>query len=398
MNPTQRPFARGILALTVALITGCGEGGSSGSKAISAAPPPPVMISTPIVRAVTDYDYYEGRISAVHTVDIRPQVKGYLTRIMFKDGDVVRGGDLLIEIDPRPYKAEVEQARAQLASSEAQLKLARAEFTRYTALAAKGVATKEDADTYTSKQGTATADTLKAKAALDEAELNLAFTRIVAPISGRIGRRMVDIGNLVDASSSSPLATIVSIDPMYVYFDIDERALLRYREVHHHAAPSGTTGKAHLKDLKIPVEVALEGEVGYPHVGAIDFADNRVNKATGTIPVRGVLSNKNYAFIDGLRARVRLPVSDAHDVLLITEKAIGAEQGRRFVYVVDEKNVATRRDVTVEREHDRLRAVQGLKQGEKIVVTGIQRLRDGATVEPRSVTMPDSDPVASGAK
>jgi multidrug efflux system membrane fusion protein len=387
MLPSARHGVFGSLIVVAICAAGC-DSGEDAKGALAKLPPPPVTVSQPVIREVTDFDSYDGRISAVNTVDLKAQVTGYLSRISFNDGDLVKAGQVLIEIDDRPFKAALAAAKAQIAAAEASVKLAKAEYARYSALAAKGVATKEEAETWTAKAATAEADVERARASVEQAQLSLAFTRIVAPFEGRIGRRAVDIGNLVTLNVQ--LATIVSVQPMYVYFDVDERAVLRFREARRATRKPGEPIPP-FKDLKMPVEVALEGENGYPHKGILDFADNQVNKATGTLNVRGVLDNKAAGLSDGLRARVRVPSGEPHKATLVSERAIGSEQGRKFVWVVDEKNIVNRRDVTTERTYDQLQAIQGVKEGELIVVSGIQRVREGATVAPNRVPMPDSE-------
>ena len=229
----------------------------------------------------------------------------------------------------------------------------------------------------------------KAEASIARAKLDLEYTKILAPITGKISRAQVDIGNLVNAGGGETLlTTIASVDPMYVYFDVPERALLGYR-LHFRKGQKEGGAEPSVKDLKIPVDVALEGEQGYPHKGVIDFADNHINPSTGTIQVRGVLPNSNRILDAGMRARLRVPVSNPNKSLLVTERAIGTDQGRKFVYVVNDQNVAERRDVTLGRLSDGLQVVQdGVKAEDWVVVNGIQRVRDGAKVDPKRVPMP----------
>src|SRR5262249_1587965 len=221
------------------------------------------------------------------------------------------------------------------------------------------------------------------------AKLNLDFTKIAAPIAGKASRALVSIGNLVNAGGGETLlTTIVSVDPVYVYFDVDERSLLRYRK-QYHSKNSESGVLPPIKDLNIPIKVALEGEAGFPHEGVIDFADNRVNPATGTIQVRGVIANPSRIFDAGMRARIRVPVSDPHKVLMITERAVGTDQGRKFVYIVNGENVVERRDITLGRLNDGLQVVsEGVKPQDWVIVYGIQRVRDTTKVDPKRVAMP----------
>jgi RND family efflux transporter MFP subunit len=356
---------------------------------VAETPPPPVSVSQPLVHEVIDHDDYEGRIGAVETVEVRARVRGHLVKVDFQDGQMVKKDDLLFEIDPRTYQAALEATEAQKAAGEASLKFAKAEYERSRTLVAKNAGTREELDVWTSKQAIAKADIQKAEASIAEAKLNLDFTKITAPINGKTSRTQATVGNLVNAGNGETLlTTIVSVDPMYVYFDVDERALLRYRK-QFHKGPMEGGAEPSVKDLKIPVYVGLEGEAGFPNKGVIDFADNRVNPSTGTIQVRGVLPNTKRILDAGMRARVRVPVSDPHKALMITERAVGTDQDRKFVYVVNDQNVVERRDINLGRLSDGMQVVpEGLKPDEWVIVNGIQRVRDGVKVEPKRIPMP----------
>jgi RND family efflux transporter MFP subunit len=338
---------------------------------------------------VTDFDAYEGRIAAAQKVEIRARVRGHLTKVNFQAGQIVKEGDLLYEIDLRPYKTAMDAAKAQEKAAEASLQFARAEYNRTRTLVSSGASTREELESWVAKQAIAKGDALKAQAAVEQAQLDLDFTRVTAPISGKLSRTQVDVGNLVNAGGGETLlTTLVSIDPVFVYFDVDERSLLRYRERGRKDAKDSVSLPA-LKELHIPVYLALEGEEGYPHKGEIDFADNRVNPSTGTIQARGVLSNEERIFEDGMRARVRVPVGSPHEVVMVTERAIGNDQGRKFVYVVNDQDTVERRDVAPDRVIDGLQVVrEGLKPGEWVIVNGIQRVRDGMKVQPQRGPMP----------
>ena len=375
-----------LLVLLAFAVAGC-EGNS---LPVAETPPPPVTVSQPLAREVIDFDDYEGRIAAVETVEVRARVRGHLVKVNFQAGQMVKAGDLLFEIDPRPYQEALHAAEAQLAGADAALDLAKKEYARTYALLRSRAASREEVDVWVGKQAVAKAERLKAQAAVDQAKLDLDFTKVVAPIAGKISRPQVTMGNLVNAGGGETLlTTITSVEPMYVYFDVDERALLRYRKDYRKGKAGGEGTLPPLKELKIPVEVALEGEDGYPHKGLLDFADNRVNPSTGTIQVRGVLPNAKRLLDAGMRARIRIPVSDPHKSLMITERAVGTDQGRKFVYVVNDQNVVERRDVKLGRVSEGLQVVQdGVKPDDWIIVNGIQRVRDGAKVEPRRVAMP----------
>jgi RND family efflux transporter MFP subunit len=386
----------GGLLLFAAVLTGCNS-----TPPVAETPPPPVSVSQPLVREVIDNDDYEGRIAAVEMVEVRARVRGHLVKVNFQDGQIVKEGDLLFEIDPRPYQAALDAAEAQVAAADAALELARKEYTRATSLLRSNAASREEVDVWTGKQAVAKAEQLKAQAAVKDAKLNLEFTKVVAPIPGKASRAQVTVGNLVNAGGGETLlTTITSVDPMYVYFDVDERSLSRYRQ-HFRKPPKEGEPEPSVKDLRIPVYVGVEGEDGFPHTGVLDFADNRVNPSTGTIQVRGVLSNAKRILDAGMRARVRVPVSDPHKAVLVTERAVGTDQSLKFVYVVNDQNVAERRDVKLGRLSDGLQVIrEGLKPGEWVVVNGIQRVRDGAKVEPKRIAMPGApaEPTNQGSK
>jgi membrane fusion protein, multidrug efflux system len=376
----------GFVALT-GVLSGCDS-----TPPVVETPPPPVSVSQPVVREVIDYDDYEGRIAAVETVEVRARVRGHLVKVNFQDGQMVNKGDPLFEIDPRPYKANLDAAEAQKAVAEANMELAKKEYARTAQLAKTGAASREELDVWTAKRATTTAERLKALASVEQAKLDFDFTKVVAPIRGKISRTQVTVGNLVNAGGGETLlTTITSVDPMYVYFDVDERSLLRYRRQFHKDQKEGDAEPS-VKDLKIPINVALEGDEGYPYKGVIDFADNRINSSTGTIQVRGVLPNSKRILDDGLRARVRVPVSDPYKSLMITERAVGTDQRLKFVYVVNDQDVVERRDVKLSRLVDGMQVVQeGLKPEDWVIVNGIQRVRDGIKVQPHRVPMPGSE-------
>jgi RND family efflux transporter MFP subunit len=384
MIPRTIVLVQGSL-LVVLAVSGCGPS----APPVAETPPPPVTVSQPVVHEVIDQDDYEGRIAASPNVEVRARVRGHLNKVLFEAGQMVKAGDLLYEIDPRTYQNALDAAKAQEKAAQASLQFAKAEYNRTRVLVTQNAASREELETWKAKQVVAEGEVLKGEAAVKEAQLNLDFTRVISPVSGKISRTQVDVGNLVNAGGGETLlTTIVAVDPIYVYFDVDERALLRYRERDRKDEKAGAPAPS-LKELHIPVYVGLEGEKGYPHKGEIDFADNRINPRTGTIQVRGILSNKERIFEDGLRARVRVPVSDPRKALLITERAVGTDQGRRFVYVVNDQNVAERRDVELGRLSDGLQIIrEGLKPGDRVIVNGIQRVRDGMKVEPRSAAMP----------
>jgi multidrug efflux system membrane fusion protein len=353
---------------------------------------PPVTVSQPVARKVTDYDEYQGRITAAPKVDVRARVRGYLTAVHFQGGQMVQQGHLLYELDPRPYRVALDAAEAQARAAEAVLGLAQAEYERARLLLSRGAASRDELDVWTARQGTARADVQKARAAVEQARLDLGFTRISAPISGKIGPTQVDVGNLVQADGETPLTTLVAVDPIYVHFHVDERALLGFRQAYHKDGKDGGP-RPSLKELKVPIDVALEGERGETHRGVIASTDNHFNLATGTIEVHGLLSNADHFFEDGMRARVRVPAGGSSSALLVSERAVGTDQGRRFVYAVNGQNVVERRQVTAGRRVDGLLVIRdGLQADDWVIVNGIQQVRAGMKVQPQRAAMPGAKP------
>lgn len=379
----------GGFVILAGVLSGC----DSAAPSVVDTPPPPVTMSHPIVRKVVDQDDYEGRIVAGQKVEIRARVRGHLKTVKFQAGDMVKKDDLLYEIDPRPAQAALDGAKAQLKAAEASLKFAKAEYNRERSLLPKGATSREEVELRLAKQEVANGEVLKAKAAVDQAQLDLDFTKITAPLDGKLSKTLVDVGNLVNAGGGETLlTTLTTVDPMYVEFKVDERNFRRYRE----SRRKDTKQKGPqppLKELKIPVYVALEGEESYPHEGQLEFADNKIDPSTGTILVRGVLSNEERIYEDGMRARVRVPVSDPHKVTMVIERAIGNDQGKKFLYVVNAQNTVERRDVTLGRLIDGLQVIeQGVNPDEWVIVNGIQRVRDGMKVQPQPAAMPGAKP------
>ncbi len=387
----------GLVASAVVL-AGC----TSTPPPVAETPPPPVTVSQPLVREVTDQDDYDGRIAAVEMVEIRARVSGYLIKVDFQDGQIVKKDDPLFEIDPRPYKAALDAAEAKVKLAEAKVRQTRADVKRNEVLVTSGATSRTEFDKIVADADVAAAAVEGDKANVESARLDLGFTKIAAPITGKASRTQVTVGNLVSAGSDTVLTTITSVDPMYVYFDVDERAMLRYRRLYR---TSDMKPDVTVKDLKIPVHVALEGEEGYPHHGVLDFLDNRVNPSTGTIQVRGVLPNPQSVLDAGMRARVRVPIGAPHQALMVTERAVGNDQGRKFLYVVNAEDVVERRDVKLGRVVDGLQIIQeGLKPDDRVIVNGIQRVRDAMKVAPKLGPMPgvsapaQSEPSKTGAK
>jgi RND family efflux transporter MFP subunit len=359
--------------------------GCSTKAADPTAPPPPgVEVAEVLSRKITDWDEYIGRFQAVDTVEVRPRVSGYIDRVLFREGQPVKQGDTLIVIDPRPYQADFERAKADLELAKSRRELADIEAERARTLRQSGSISQEEHDRRVSNQHQADASVASAQAAVDLAALNLAFTKVQAPVDGQTGRAEVTRGNLVTGGNSGGtlLTTIVSVDPIYVYFEGDENAYLRYQEL----ARAGERPSS--RNVANPVRVGLANEVGFPHQGHMDFVDNQLNVRTGTIRGRAVLDNKDGLFTPGLFARVQLLGSAEHDALLIEERAIGTDQTQNYVLVLDTDNKVSYRGVELGRALDGLRIVRkGLKAGDVVVVSGLQRVRPGVEVNPKRVVM-----------
>ena len=388
MRTTRRVFRLLTGIVSVAATVGC----ERPQPKITASRPPVVLVTTPVSDYVTDYEDFTGRTDAIFSVEIRARVTGYLDKVHFKDGDDVKEGDLMFVIDPRLYKADLDRAVSTVAQNEARLKRLEADFTRAKNLYARGGIGREEYDKVSGDRAEAEAAVGISKAALDYARHNEEFTRVRAPISGRLSRRLVDPGNLVQADMTA-LTTIVSLDPMYLYWDVDERTLLRLRRL-------VREGKIKTRaEAEIPVYAALSDEDDYPHKGAINFADNRVDASTGTLRLRAVIDNpKPYVLSPGLFMKVRLPVGTPHRSILIPEQALGSDQGRKFLYVVNDKNVIVRRLVDVGKIEKGLRVInRGLSSGERVVVSGLQRVRPELVVDPKPAesTPSSKDKVAS---
>jgi RND family efflux transporter MFP subunit len=350
-----------------------------------------VPVSHPVEREVTDYADFTARIAAVDSVEVRAHVWGYLEKVHFKEGALVKKGDVLFELDPRPYEALLNQAKAKVAQDEAQLKYDEAEYQRNLRLVDSGGASRSDLEKTAAARGVDLANIAADKAVVASAELNLQYAKVTAPVNGRVSRYDVTVGNLIqsgDQLGGTLLTTIVSVDPMYAYFDVDEFTVQRVRKLTREGKfNSGEETAAW------PVSLGLATEEGSPHQGTINFSDNQVNPKTGTLRVRGVFSNTDAALTPGFFARIRLPISPPHNALLVSERALDNDQGQKVVYVVNDKNEVVSRPVRIGQMHEGLRAIEdGLKPGERVIVNGLQQVRAGITVEPKLVAMPVRDP------
>ena len=336
-----------------------------------------VEVSQPITREVTDYEDFTGRTEPVHRVELRPRVSGYIDNITFKAGDRVYKGDLLFVIDPRPYRAALDQAEANLRQAQANQQLQEANFARQDRLRQSGVIAKEDFDTALSNKNQAAAQVLANTAAVETAKLNLGFTQVTSPITGRISREQVTVGNLVQADSTL-LTNIVSIDPIYAYFNVDERAVLNYQQM----VRQGKLPDA--RSQSVPVHLKLENERGFPHEGVIDFINNQFEPSTGTLQVRGLFPNANAFLTPGAFVRVRVAGTPLHEAILVTDRAIGTDQGTKYVLVTDDQNVVGMKPVVLGPEVEGLRVVRsGLTGDEQVIVNGVVNARPGSKVSPQ---------------
>jgi RND family efflux transporter MFP subunit len=378
-----------LLALAPALI-GCGQGAPQ-----QAAPPPPVVtVAKPTKQTVTDYDEYVGRFVAVDMVEIRARVSGYLEKIQFKDGQIVKQGDPLFTIDRRPFETTLAQTRAQLAQARANLAFAEGDLNRASQLVRDKTITEQAFDQRTQAKRVAEASVAAQEAAVRQAELDLQFTELKAPISGRIGDRRVSVGNLVTGGTggnTTLLATIVSTDPIRFEFTYDEASYLRYERLPN----GGPDDDSQHKGLK--VSLRLIDEKDFTHEGTVDFVDNVIDRSSGTIRGRAQLANAKGLFTPGMFARVRVPGSQPYEAVLVPDAAIASEQVRKYVMVVGPDNTATQKYVTLgPLVGDQLRVIKdGLSADDTIVVNGLARIRPGVKVDPQEAKPPGAAPQAN---
>jgi membrane fusion protein, multidrug efflux system len=367
-----------VLAATVAILAaGCHKPDSPAS----AAPPPPaqVTVGQPVAKEVVEWDEYQGWVEAVDTVAVRARVGGYLDSIHFKDGAEVQKGDLLFVIDPRPYQAELDRAQADLLQAQTRFELASNDMARAERLLKAKAISEEEADSRAKAVRTAGAAIQSALASVEVARLNTNYTYVKAPISGRIGRKMISEGNLVNGTmaESTSLATIVAQDPIYCRFDADERSILKYQQLARQGRHESFGGG------KWPCEIELANETGFPHKGVLDFVDNQVDPNTGTMRVRGAFANPDRVLQPGFFARVRVPGSAPYQALLIPDQAVGSDQDRKFVLVVDAQDKARFTPVTLGPMIDGLRVIrEGLQAGDWVVVNGLMSVRPDDKVNP----------------
>ena len=368
------------------LLAGCEE-----KNTFVPPPPPKVTVATPTRQTVTDYLALTGNSQAINTVKLVARVEGYLDGLHFQDGADVRKGDLLFTIQPDQYQAQLAQAKANVQAQQAALFNAETEFTRYSRLFEQKAAAATDVDNWRYQRNSSRAALANAQAQVELANLNISYTKVAAPFNGRMGRRLVDVGNVVGAGGQeTTLAEINQIDPIYVYFTINEMDLLRIRERQQQA------GEGDYRTRPVPVLAGLANETGYPHEGRIDFAAISVDPSTGTLLLRAIFSNPDRVILPGLFVRLRLPVGRDRDAVLVPEIALGLDQIGRYVLVVNDKNVVERRGVKIGQAFGEMRVIaEGLNGDERVVVNGLLRAIPGREVNPEMQTA-TPQPAAAG--
>lgn len=379
-------LCRMTLLLTLMLAGGCEE-----KNTFVAPPPPKVTVAKPERKTVTDYLELTGNTQAINTVKLVARVEGYLEGLHFQDGADVRKGDLLFSIQPDQYQAQLAQAKANVAAQQAALFNAETEFTRYSRLFEQKAAAATDVDNWRFQRDSSRAALANAQAQVDLANLNIGYTRVTAPFNGRMGRHLVDVGNVVGAGGEeTPLAEINQVDPIYIYFTINELDLLRIRERQKQA------GGGDYRTRPVPLLAGLANEDGFPHEGRIDFAAISVDPNTGTLLLRGIFANPDRVLLPGLFVRLRLPVGRDRDAILVPQVALALDQIGRYVLVVDDKNVVERRGITVGQMFGEMQVVsEGLTGDERVVVNGLLRAIPGREVTPETQTAP-AMPAAGG--
>jgi len=381
------------LALTLVLFTGC----EKAAPPIAQLPPTEVTIAEPLVRTFPEAAEFTGRTEAVERAEIRARVGGYLEKINFEEGEEVSAGDVLFEIDQREYVAVLNAAKAEQSRFQATLDRANADLSRNKELYDQGAISQQQFDTAKAEADVQKASLEGAVAAVERAQLDLNFTQVASPVDGKIGKKNLTVGNLIapDQTTSEPLATVVSLDPMYVYFDVDERTLLRAQKETREREGVREGARPRLSEVEWPVQISLANETDYEHDGYLDFIDNQVDPETGTIRVRGRFDNKTRYLTPGLFVRVRLPMGTPTPHVLVPERAVGTDLKEKYLLVVKEDNLVEYRKVTLGiQTTDGYRVIEeGVEAGEKIIIDGVQRAQPGTKVNPSQIeleTKPDT--------
>jgi RND family efflux transporter MFP subunit len=380
-----------LLCAIATLVVSCGERQQQGG----APPPPAVTVAKPVKRAVADFDEYVGRFTAINSVEVRARVSGYLDGVHFTDGQIVKQGDLLFTIDKRPFQNTLDQARANLAQAKSNLAYTESDYTRGQQLVRDKTITEQVFEQRAQAYRNAQASVSNNEAAVRQAELDIEFTKLRAPVNGRIGDRRVSPGNLVTGGTSGNttlLATIVSTDPIYFEFTFDEASFLRYERMSKIATDVAS------RDGSVPVTLKLIDERDFDHQGRMDFVDNVIDRSTGTIRGRAVFANPNKLFTPGMFARVRVPASPLSEGLLVPDAAIGIEQVRKYVLVVDSGDTVRQKYVTLGQvTSDGLRVIkEGLAPDDRVVISGLMQARAGMKVRPQEQGATPAAPGAAG--
>jgi membrane fusion protein, multidrug efflux system len=375
----RRHLAAAVLAL---LLGACGE-----ENTYVAPPPPSVTVAKPVQKTVTDTIELTGNTQSSNSVNLVARVAGYLQSVNFQDGAFVKQGDLLFVIEPEPYEADVQVAQATVEQQQATLTQATSEYERQQRLAKQNATSQSQVENWQAQSGAAKAAVDEAQGNLEIAQINLGYTKITAPFDGRMGRHLVDPGNLVGAGEATQLATIDQLAPIYVYFNVDEQDVLRLR------AGLRAAGKT-LADVEpVKLGVGLQNETGYPHEATLDFVASDLDQGTGTLQARGTIENKDYAFLPGMFVRIQVPVGTTDDALLVPDRALGIDQRGHYLLVVGEDDTVEQRPVEIGALHDGLRAItKGLGADDRVVVDGLQRAIPGSKVAPQEAAPPAASP------
>lgn len=355
-------------------------------------PPPKVTVAPPLRQQVTEYLEFTGTTHAVEEVDIRARVSGFLQSMHFAPGTTVEKGDLLFVIDPRAYQAELDAAKAELASAVAQLKRAETEYARAVKLFEKKAGAETEVVKWRGERDIFRAAVARAQAKIEKAKLDLSYTSVTAPISGRVSRNLVDPGNLVGENEPTLLATVTDYDPMYVYFNVNERELLRVMDLFRQRIKEKGVDVAREsgRGADVPLFLGLANQKGYPLRGVVDYSEGSLDAGTGTLQLRGIFENAGNPplLLPGLFARLRMPIATRDDALLVAERAVGADQGGNFLLAVNNENVVEKRSIRMGQLVDGLRVIEeGVQPGDRVIVKGVQRARPGAKVEPQAIEM-----------
>lgn len=385
----RHSFKLGMLAANVlAVLIACCLSGCTESPAATELPPPKVTVQHPEMREILEYNEYNGWTAASATVEVRARVRGHIDKVHFTDGQMVKVGDLLFELDPRPFQSEIDRAQEQLKIAESQGDVAAKDEKRTRELYERKASTLQELEQAEAVKKSWDSQIASAKEEVKRRELDLTYSRITSPIDGQIGRALLTEGNLVNAGGSDPvLTTIVQANPIEVYFSVDERALLEFREARRKKHGGELES---VKDAKIPFEFGLETDSGYPHRGVIDFANNRIDPTTGTLEVRGKADNADRSFVPGGRVRIRVPTSDAFQAMLIPDTAILTDQNQKYVLRVNAEKVVVREDIEPGRLlEDGMRVIQSQADSAQdlnaqawVIVLGLQRARINYPVDP----------------